>query len=162
MSADWLQIKTDYITGNLSYRKLAAKYGVPFTTLRGVAKREQWVAERAQARDSAVTRSIKREVDKSVERYTRLLSIADVLLDKIEIELLSMDSKKTPFCSDKRDLKAISSALKDIKDIQGLKSDIDIEEQKARIKKLEADALTDNDSGEKVEVVIGDADEWAV
>ena len=39
---DWKKIKSEYIAGGTSYRRLAEKYGVSFSTLRGIAEREKW------------------------------------------------------------------------------------------------------------------------
>ena len=39
---DWKRIKAEYIAGGTSYRKLAEKYKVSFSTLRKVAAKEQW------------------------------------------------------------------------------------------------------------------------
>ena len=39
---DWNKIKNEYICGNISQRKLAAKYGISYATLRGRAESEQW------------------------------------------------------------------------------------------------------------------------
>ena len=39
---DWQTIKAEYVAGGTSYRKLAAKYDVPFSTLKRVAAKEKW------------------------------------------------------------------------------------------------------------------------
>ena len=41
--ADWIKIRLEYETTGLAYRKLAAKHGVSFNTLKDKAKRESWV-----------------------------------------------------------------------------------------------------------------------
>ena len=40
---DWLKIKTEYITTDTSYRKLAEKYGVHYQTICSRSKAEGWV-----------------------------------------------------------------------------------------------------------------------
>ena len=42
MAADWLKIKSEYVSGNISYRKLAEKHGVSFNTLKDHATEEKW------------------------------------------------------------------------------------------------------------------------
>lgn len=42
MAVDWLAIRNDYINGGGSYRKLAEKYGVPFSVLKDKAVKEKW------------------------------------------------------------------------------------------------------------------------
>lgn len=57
-----------------------------------------------------------------------------------------------------RDLKALVSALKDIKDIKGERSALDLKEQEARIKALERKGT---DTAPSVTVEIGEANEYA-
>ena len=57
---DWSKIKAEYISGGTSYRKLAAKYGVSFNTLQGVAQREKWVELKNQAKDKSTTKMVVR------------------------------------------------------------------------------------------------------
>lgn len=53
--ADWEKIRNEYIMTNISTRKLAEKYGVPYGTLRGHAEGESWKKQRiaAQRKTSA-------------------------------------------------------------------------------------------------------------
>jgi hypothetical protein len=59
-----------------------------------------------------------------------------------------MDSLNT------RSLKDITSALKDLKDIKGYKSAIDLKEQEARIAKLEKEAQADKKEDNEIKVTI--------
>ena len=54
---------------------------------------------------------------------------------------------------DRSGLKAIASSLRDIKEIQMLKSELDKQEQEARIAKLRRDAMRDADNTSEVEVI---------
>lgn len=54
---------------------------------------------------------------------------------------------------DRSGLKAIASSLKDIKEIQMLKSDLDRQEQEARINKLRREAEREDDTTNEIEVV---------
>jgi hypothetical protein len=161
MSCDWTQIKTEYITDSKSsYRKLAEKYGVPFATLRRKAKEEEWPKLRVQAEHKVSTKAINRVIDQKVDRATRLMNVTDKLLTKIEetVEELSTAS----VVLDKSTLKQISGALKDIKDIQGIKSDRDIREQEARIRNLEKQAEDDANKDTKITVQLeGDISKWS-
>lgn len=152
MSCDWTKIKTEYITDSKSsYRKLAEKYGVPFATLRCRAKEEKWTELKAQTQHRIITKTIDKDVDKKVDRATRLMSVTDKLLVKIE-ETVDEISAGT-VVADKAILKQISGALKDIKDIQGIKSERDIREQEARIRNLER-ANEDDDKHNEVAITI--------
>ena len=139
-AADWLKLRTEYVTGDISYRKLAAKYGVSFNSLQLVAKREKWPTLRRQHIDKTMTKIMEKETDKAAARYTRLMNVTDKLLAKIETAVDNLELES----ADKATLRAISASLKDIKEIQALRSDLDLQEQKARIKKLEREAEGEN------------------
>ena len=53
---NWEKIKTEYITGNLSFRKTAEKFGVPFQTLAQRASREHWYQDKVVSKNNVVTR----------------------------------------------------------------------------------------------------------
>ena len=57
---------------------------------------------------------------------------------------------------DRSGLKAVADALKSIKEIQMLRSELDLEEQRARIAKLQKDAESDDDKGIDVRVIMAD------
>ena len=54
--ADWQAIKTEYITTDTSYRKLAQKYGVHYNAVANRAKQEGWISQRNQFCDRTVTK----------------------------------------------------------------------------------------------------------
>ena len=56
---------------------------------------------------------------------------------------------------DRQGLKQIASALKDIKEVKMLRSELDEQEQKARIANLQKQADSDNGSKEPIKVIIG-------
>ena len=135
---DWNPIKTEYIAGGTSYRKLAEKYNVSFSKLKRIAIKERWADLREQARAEADTKMVEAVSDKQAERMRRLQDVTDDLLGQIEgiVKNFSM----ADLVMDKQSLRQITGALKDIKDIQSLKSPLDIEEQQARIAKLRREA----------------------
>lgn len=152
---DWKKIKAEYIAGGTSYRKLAAKYGVSFSTLRGIAIREKWTELREQASNKSVTKLVESIGEQNGTYKVSINEVADKLLEKI-IGLLDVVE-----IVDSQAIKQCTSALKDIKDIKGLKSELDIREQEARIDKLRKDAMDDNTDTE-VEVTMGEeADSYA-
>ena len=150
---DWNAIKTEYIAGGTSYRKLAKKYDVPKTTLERRAKNENWLGLRGQAEDKAETKIVDAISKKQAKTTEKIIDVADKLLDKIEsiIDLVQ----------DTQGIKHLTSAIKDIKDIKGFKSDADIREQEARIKKLEMDAKEEDNSLSEIKVVFSaGSEEW--
>jgi transposase len=184
---DWKKIKAEYIAGGTSYRQLAEKYGVSFSTLRKVAAKENWTDLRNKCGTKSDTKIIERLSDKSVDKMSRVLDITDKLLDKLEQAIEELDiqlyksvvktkeieynhdlrpdkpTKETIYeeekvievksIVDRSGLKAIASSLRDIKEIQMLKTELDKQEQEARIRNLEHQIKKDENTVGKVEVV---------
>ena len=145
---DWNELKAEYIAGGTSYRKLAEKYKVKLSALRSVAEREKWVELKAQAQHKTDTKIVETVSDKNADKATKIIDVADKLLDKISTIIDTVQ--------DTQGIKHISSALKDIKDIKGYKSAMDLKEQEARIKNLEKQAQEKNiqDDGKPKGVIL--------
>lgn len=143
---DYSKLKKEYIKGNISYRELAKKHGVPFGTLRKVAAKQQWTQLRTQTRIKADTKVIDIVSDMEANRTNKIIDVADKLLDKI-YGMLDMESYNT------QNIKNLTSALKDLKEIKGFKSAADMREQEARIAKLQKEAQEDNDTAKEIEIV---------
>ena len=144
---DWKKLKAEYIAGGISYRLLADKYGVPFHTLRKVAAKEHWHDLRDKASAKAATKIVEIESDKQAERMKRLLTVSDELLIVVENAVRSITLGE--LVVDKSVLKSLSGTIKDIKEIQSIKTQLDIEEQKARIANLKRQAEADHIGEEK-------------
>lgn len=172
--ANWKKIKAEYIKGGISYRKLAERHGVSFSTLRKVAAKEQWTDLRNKCGARADTKIIEKLSDKSADKLSRVMDLTDKLLDKLEQAIEELDiqlykdvvkTKEIEYNHDLRPdkptketiheeekvievksivdrsgLKAIASSLRDIKEIQMLKTELDKQEQEARIAKLQREA----------------------
>ena len=153
---DWKQIKTEYITDeSTSYRKLAEKYGIPLGTLYKRAKKENWVGLRKQSVDNTVAETVKKIENAQVSRLTRIHAITDKALDKLEYALENIDPLDTA------GYRQIIASIKDIKEIQMLKSASDLREQEARIRNLERQAEGDDRDLNAVTVTIeGGDDSW--
>ncbi len=135
---DWNKLKAEYIAGGTSYRKLAEKHGVSFNTLKTIAIKEEWAKLRQQANNDATTKMVNTIAKDISKKSVKIDDVADKLLDKI-VDLL--DALEV---ADSQTIKQCTSALKDIKDIKGLKTPLDIKEQEARIDKLRKDAMEEN------------------
>ena len=153
---DWNKLKREYIAGGTSYRKLTAKYGVPLSTLKRVAHDEDWVGLREQCKSKSATKIVEIESDKQAERMRRLLAVSDNLLDVVEEAVRSFQAGE--LAMDRTALKSLSGTIKDIKDIQNIKTELDIEEQKARIAILKKQAEADDSNVNEVAVVIAGGD----
>lgn len=143
---DWKRIKAEYIAGGTSYRKLAEKYDVTLSALRNVAEKENWVELKAQAQHKSDTKLLEQISDDAVEKAINIIDVADKLLTKI--------SEVIDKVGNTQDIKHISSALRDLKEIKGIKSEADMREQEARINKLRKEAEKDDGSEvNEIEVV---------
>lgn len=142
--ADWQKIKTEYITNpDTSYRELSQKYGVHYTNIAKRAKKEDWQQQRKQQANATQTKMIQAVERRKVDRAAKLMDVSDLLLKKIEalVEGLEIEDASP------KDLRSLSAAIKDIKEIQMIRSDADIREQEARIEKLRREAYRDDQSG---------------
>ena len=187
---DWQAIKTEYITTNTTYRKLAEKYGVSRVQIGHVGKEENWVELRRQHLANTLTKALELDTKKKVDRAKRLRDAADRLLDKVEqaideLDLQLITNKKkvktieyknaqradkstketiseteqilsVSSIVDRKGMQQIAAALRDIREIHGIQSELDKQEQKARIANLNRQAERNgNPSPEPLTVIIG-------
>lgn len=147
--ADWQKIKTEYITTDTSYRKLSEKYGIHYKVIADKGKDEGWKELRSQHTHKTLTKTLDVISKKQVDRAAKLIDVSDLLLGKVK-DLLETDSG-LPI--DPQSMKHISGVLKDIKEIQMIKSEKDLEEQDARISKLRREADAEDDDKNKTVIV---------
>ena len=193
--ADWNEIKTEYITTDTSYRKLAEKYGLNRTLIANRGKTEKWPEMRRQHRDKTLSKTLDKIALKQAAQIARFDAVAEKLLQKLERAVEELDiqivrksekvkeieynnaekpGKRTKeviheketvqsmtSIIDRQGLKQIASALKDLKEVQMLKSELDRKEQEARIANLQKNAAADDDD-KQIEVIFGgDAEEFS-
>lgn len=159
-TADYSKLKTEYLRGNISYRELAKKYNVSFSTLRKVAAKEQWTQLRNNAgakRDTVLAEKIGEQSAKIDDKYFRLV---DKLFDKAE-EVID----NTPIWQP-TSLKEMATTMKYLKECKGVKSEADMREQEARIAKLQKEAQEEDNSTTEIKVTFGtddgeDTSKWA-
>ena len=151
---DWKSIKAEYIAGGTSYRKLAKKYGVSFSTLRGIAEREKWTDLKAQAQHNADTKLVESIGEQNGAYTVSINDVANKLLEKI-VAMMEMD------CVTSQAIKHLTGALKDIKEVKGIKSDIDLREQEARINNLRRQAEAGEESKDIVVKIGSDVEEYS-
>jgi transcriptional regulator of aromatic amino acid metabolism len=150
---DWNSIRKEYITDeSSSYRKLAKKYGVSYSAIGDKARKEGWLEEREQYQTKTLSKTLTAISNGQAKRASRLQTVADKLLDKIEAAVDNFDMAE--LLMDKQALKQITGALKDIKDIQMIKSEADLREQDARIRNLEKQAEAEEKQDNEIKVTI--------
>ena len=193
--ADWQAIKTEYITTDTSYRKLAQKYGVSYVQIGNVGKQENWVELRRQHLDKTFTKTVDKISNKKADKMARIDDLADKLLEKLGQAITELDMQlykhtdKTKVIEydyelvpgkptketvheeekllevksivDRQGLKQIASALKDIKEVKMLRSELDKQEQEARIDKLRKEAMVEKENKEVKVTILGELEEYS-
>ena len=144
--ADWQTIKTEYITTDTSYRKLSQKYGIGYQAICHKSREEGWIAMREQHKNNTTTKTLEKISEQEANRAVKIHSVADKLLLKIEalVDRPGMMPK---------DVRSLVAAVKDLKEIQGVKSDLDEKEQRARIANLQKQAQKEDTQADSIEVV---------
>lgn len=127
---NWNKIKAEYIRGGISQQKLADKYGVSMSTLSKKAMVEKWKDLQNKTRIKAEEKITESIASSEASREDKFQSLADKLLEHIavNIDILATNASS---CKD------ITVAMKNLRDIKGFKSELDIREQEAKIALLE-------------------------
>ena len=176
--ADWQAIKTEYITTDTSYRKLADKYGIHYKVISERGKAEGWVQLRSQHRAKTITKALDIISDKQAAQVAGLVTqAAEALLDQavkaigqldrpvtIHKHTIEQDGEKTtteweelsaaPGAVNVAAVRHLATALKDISQVLGLKTELDRKEQEARIAALRQRSMTGDGDDDETGVVL--------
>jgi len=123
VTADWLKIKTEYINGGGSYRKLAKKFGVSESSLTKRAVSEKWKAER-EAQRIKIEAEVQRKAadlisDGHAESLSKISHVTDDIVgltEKIVNRIKDMSEEDVALCLG--DLEQVAKILKHAKEIQ--------------------------------------------
>lgn len=180
---DWEAIKTEYITTEIGYRPLAAKWHVSWRTLSERAKRENWPQQRAEHKQGVVTKTVQwvqaETVRTNASNLLKLQRSADKMVDVVEAVFEDVDQfhrhlvvQKHGFEQDTvekhlqkvntKAIKDLTGAMRDlaaiIRDVYDLpsiqeQSAMDIAAERLRLEQRKADAA-EKDGSDGVEVVL--------
>ena len=117
MSANWDQIKAEYLAGGTTFRKLSEKHGVSFNVLSKRAKKENWTKARRKASEKKTQKIAEKIANKQAKSSVDALDVArytaqrwqDVLNDMAEI----VSKNKSTYAVDMSQVRALSGAIKD-------------------------------------------------
>lgn len=155
--ADWNKIKAEYIRGGTSQRKLAQKYGVSLSSLTRRATSGKWADLRRQTEIKSSAKICEQVASQEASRVDKIQDIADKLLQMIEERI-----KDGTLIADAKDLRSVTASIKDLREIKGCKSELDMQEQIARIEKLRREAAADEVKDTTITVKLeGDVEEWS-
>lgn len=95
MATNWIELRNEYINGNISYHKLAEKHGVNYNTLQDKARKEKWFAKKKEQHEKITEKTLQKTseklAEKEAERLLRISNAADKLLEKIELATEQLD-----------------------------------------------------------------------
>ena len=131
---------------------MAQKHGVSTTQICNVGRDEKWVEQREQYLNKTTAKTIEKISQQEANRAAKIHSVADKLLLKIEAMVDAAEPENMPA----KAIRALTAAVKDLKEIQSVKSALDEQEQKARIANLQKQANKEDDNKEPIQVIIGD------
>lgn len=84
---DWVSIRSEYIAGTISQKKLAEKYGIPYPTLRDRALSQGWTKAREDAREKSVELAVQKTAKKAADNAVTSQRIREKLLKRLEKEI---------------------------------------------------------------------------
>ena len=83
-NVDWQKIKAEYLQGGTSYRKLAEKHGVSFSTLKQRAIKEEWASLREEVYHRSDTIAQQKIVSQRAKDIASLERSRSMLIAKLE------------------------------------------------------------------------------
>ena len=152
---DWQKIKAEYIRG-VSYRRLADKYGVSFSSIQKRGAKEKWTDLRKMSSRKSDEKIVESVASQEARRVDGIQTVADMLLEKIK-EGVADGS----LIIDSQSIRQITASIKDLREIKGYKSELDMQEQLARIEKLRKEAQTEEESKDIRVVIEHSLDDYA-
>lgn len=81
---DWAKIRAEYITGGISQRKLAAKYGVSFGTLAQKANAEKWAKQRNETYNKSIIKAQQKKANETASNAVKLEQAKGLLIDRLK------------------------------------------------------------------------------
>lgn len=113
MAVDWLTIRNDYINGGGSYRSIAEKYGVSFSTLKDVAVREKW----KEAKEQQTNKTRIKIEQKTQEKISDAISEQAAAKARIGTKIIGIVENwlnKNPDCEDAGDIRRMVQCAVDM------------------------------------------------
>ena len=117
---DWNKLRAEYIAGGISYREMAAKYGIAFGTIRHRGQVENWVALREKAVQEVGTRSAQKIADAVADNAT----IAAELKKKLLLRLQRIEKAYPLDATEVRSRAGGSTAIFRIRDLTAAYKDL--------------------------------------
>ena len=178
---DWEKIKTEYVTGDMSQRELAEKYGVSSSRLWHRASDEEWRKQRAEYRQKVSKKTLNKLASRDASNMAKMEAITDNLVDMV-VEISKQTDQLRKHIINRRDeegrewsevqemdkidmkmLKDLTSVTKDltfiVRNIYGIptfseKEHMAIAREKLKIDKAKAEAFVSDEDNDETGVII--------
>ena len=159
MNPDWEAVRRAYGQGE-TIGALSRRWSIPESTLRGRAQREGW--KKMERNHENAQKCCVQKGEPNLERMRRVDTLADAMLTCLERAVAELDTVTQSVKErvknedgsdvtidyirpvsgekgtiDRAGLKQLTGVLKDLKDVLMLRSDADIREQEARIRRIQ-------------------------
>lgn len=92
---DWNALQVEYVTGKISLKKLAEKYGISENTLENRSRKEKWSDQRRKYNGKVTAKAVARAGARETRRLRSLQSSASKMCS--QIEKLMKDAEKQLF-----------------------------------------------------------------
>lgn len=170
----WAAIRQEYITTNTSYRALAAKHGVSFSTLKQRAKREQWTDKKDKFDldiETDTMKSIKKAaVVSNAGNLVKLQKASDNMVDAVYLILRDTAKFKRAVVKKAKDgeeyvdgktirslagaLRELTAVIRDVYELPGLaeRKTMEMAAERLRLEAIKAQA--GGDEGRETGVVM--------
>lgn len=129
---------------------LSETYHVSKSTISVRAKKEKW-QEGREKRNKKIEQNVEKEIIAKKTEYEQAFLSA-----LFELTTKTMEGIKCCAKKDSKSLRNYASILKDLRDIGVYRSNLDVEEQKARIEKLNRDVEKDTPGNTVFELELSD------
>lgn len=128
---DWTAIRQDYVVGQDSYRQIALRYGLAYTTVRRRGVKEDWPSARHDYALKQLSAQAEAQGRQMAEGLRECVQLARKMLRRIDRTIESDDYIGA------RAMHDLSDAVNNLRLI--LQSDLDVAKKKADIEKLRRD-----------------------
>lgn len=167
-NVNWKKIKTEYITSNISQRKLAEKYVVSYSTIRNRSITEGWYEQKLQYSSKVVANAVEKSATKEAALLALEFDVAcqfvELLADTLSDETYQAHTAAGIAIEGSTDTKKVleaANALSKFMDIKRLIKGHQTEQEKQAhnlaVRKLELEekkAQKDNTEDKEIKVVI--------
>lgn len=127
LAVKWYKIRAEYVTGNISLRKLAQKHNISVSQLSKRASKEAWAKQREENRYKMSTKAVQKALDRNAEKMAaQLMDIGTAaenlaaLIARVSTETQTLNVGRTR----RTDTKAVRNLTGALKDLTGVLRDV--------------------------------------